>query len=190
MPRAKTPEERAAKLALAKLTGKSQPAFGENNQAALVHGAYSAGVWQPMVEERLASWLNDPDFPEYAKALPQRFALRSLARCQVRLELYYAALEGMTPAQAASEIDTTRETVTGGGMTGQPMKRKARVTKQGSFEEMVRRWEVHHLNLSKELGLTPVAQAKLGRDVVAAKLDMAALIAQSQEDQLTDEGEK
>ena len=186
--RAKTPEERAAKLALAKLTGRSQPAFGENNQAALIHGAYSSGVWQPLVEERLAAWLADPDFPEYAKALPQRFTLRSLARCQVRLELFYAAMENMSVTEAVSEVDTTREQVTGGGMSGAPMKRKSRTVKQASFEEMVRRWEGHHLNLSKELGLTPVAQAKLGRDVVAAKLDMAALIQQAEE--LKDEGEK
>jgi hypothetical protein len=177
--RAKTPEERAAKLAAAKASGKSAPAFQKGNQMALVHGAFSPGIVQPLVDQRLEAWLGDPDFPEYAKKPSQRFTLRSLARVEVRLELIYEAIEEMNLEDSLSEVSQTREKVTG-GPDATVQRRRSRTEKRADYDERARRWETYRLNLLKELGLTPMAQTKMGRDVAAATVDLAQLIQQQQ----------
>lgn len=190
MPKARNPEERAAKLALARASGRSAQPAKPGDKIALQHGAYSSDVVQPLVEARLTAWLADKDFPEYAKALPQRFTLRSLARVEVRLDLLYARVEEMELDESLSELQETHETVRGGGDNG-PLKRNAKQTKRRDLDDAIRRWETLRLNISKELGLTPMAQTKMGRNVAATTVDLAQLIQQENENgaALEDEGE-
>ena len=155
-------------------------AFAKGNELAVTHGAYSEGVVQPLVEERLEAYLADPELPEYVKKASQRFTLRSLARVEVRLELIYEAIEEMTLEDSLSEVAETKERVTGANTPAQ--KRVARTRKRADLDERARRWETYRLNLLKELGLTPMAQTKMGRDVAATQVDLAKMIQDANED--------
>ena len=193
MPRARTPEEKAAKLALARQTGRSNPApqVKPGDKLSLQHGAYSPDIYEPYVDALIEIWLDDPDFPDYAKAPAQRDTLRSMARVQSRLNLMYREISEMTMDETLTEVTEARETVRGGGESGQPMTRKSRQKKTADYDDRLRRWETLRLNLAKELGLTPMAQTKMGRNVAATSVDLAQLIQQATEEDnsLTDEGE-
>jgi hypothetical protein len=174
---AKSPEERAAKRAAAVeaglTTGSAAPAFVEGNDVALSYGAYAPAVVTPRAESMLEELLEDPDFPEYAKARMSRPLLLRLCQVRVRIALWWEAVEDQGVG-AGDEVTLTQETVTGGGESG-PMKRRGRSVKSTPAEETLRRWVAQEEKLCTVLGLTPVARARMGRDVSAAASSLADL---------------
>lgn len=183
--RSKDPEERRRKLERSIAEGRSQgpgndspraEAFGPRNLVPVTHGAYSARLVNPRAEAKLQAWLGDGDLPEYAKHPAQRWTLRSLARTEVRLELVDELCESMALEDALSELTVTeeRERSMGDGAK----RRRVRTRKRLPPDEQLRRWEAHALNLRRELGLTPLSRAKLGKDVASTNVDLAKLWAE------------
>lgn len=173
---AKDPEVRAAKLAAAVAEGRSSgpgdPPFEEGNVVAVVHGATSDRIVGLRAQAKLEACLVDPSFPEHVKQPYVRDTLKSWCWVRSRIELYWEMCENLGPEKALSELTKTDERVKifEGGT-----RRKASQSKLTSPEAMLKQWEAHALNLARELGLTPMALAKLGKDIAATQVRITQL---------------
>lgn len=173
---AKTPEERERRRQAAidaGLTTGSTRSFEPGNTVPVTYGAYTPAVVAPRAETLLAEYLADPEFPDYAKTRMSRDLLLRLCQVRVRIALWWEAVED-AGVSAGDEVTTVSETVSGGGEQG-PMKRRGRTVKSTPAEETLRRWVAQEKDLCKELGLTPVARARMGRDVAQATQSLADL---------------
>lgn len=185
--RAKTPEERAAKLAAAKASGKSLTSprhenFRPGNEMAVTHGARAVITIADVVEQRVIDFLNDPDRPEYAKKPAQREALISWVRFGVRIDRLNAVVDQMDDIMdAITELQETTEEVTG-SRDSKNLYREAATRKRADILETIRKQEMARLNYARELGLTAASQAKMGKDVASTQIDLAKLIEQANRD--------
>lgn len=173
---AATPEERAAKRAAAVAEGRMSEApahapFEAGNVVSVIHGANSDRIVSVRAQAKLESCLSDSGFPEHAKQPYLRDSLKSWCWVRARIELYWEMCENLGPDKALSELATTDERVKifEGGT-----KRKAQTAKRMSPESMLKQWEAHALNLANALALTPLAMAKLGKDVASTQRDLAS----------------
>ena len=182
--RAKTPEERQRKREAAIAAGLTRATpdvplsaraerVGPGNDLALSHGAYVPAIVNPIAARKLA-WMLGPDWPEHVKAPHLRPLLSELAVTEARIELLDAEIDGLGIEDAISELTTTVEKLTGSMEEG-TFRRRAKSKKRGSPLEARRREGAHRLNLLKELGVTPLARAKLGKDVSSTAVNMAQI---------------
>lgn len=138
----------------AKGAGRGGPAKGAgtpaaaDNLLALVHGARSRRVVDPVAQELVAEVLDDPS-TAYLAERRYTAALRGWSRAEARVLLLVAALErrGLEDAE------------------GNPSPWLTALEKAEGAAERAR----------SRLGLDPASHARLGRDVAAARVDLARL---------------
>lgn len=145
--------------------------FEPGNVVSVHYGAHSDRIVSLRAQARLEACLADPGFPEHVKQPYVRDTLKSWCWVRSRIELYWEMCERMGPDKALEELSTVDERVKifEGGT-----RRKSAAAKRMSPEDMLRRWEAHALNLANALGLTPLALAKLGKDIAAGQRDLAS----------------
>ena len=186
--RSKDPAERARKREAAIAAGLMRGTpdvvrvpFGEGNEVAVTHGAYSDSVLSPRAAAKMEQWLADPDFPEHAKKPYLRDVLRSYAWIRARIDLYWEMCDELGPERAIEELTTTTEKVTGSLEAGDFV-RRSKSRKRMAPEETLRRWDASALKYAEQLGLTPMARAKLGKDVSSTAVNLAQVFTESEED--------
>lgn len=128
------------------------------NTLALQHGAYSPRVIDPLTAEIRASVLEDPatDYLAAARFAP---AVWAWARAEAQVQVLTEYL-----AKAAEAAEN------GVGDLGQERVRSAYL--------LLHRAEARALSGRRQLGLDPLAAARLGRDKAAANVDTARLMAE------------
>jgi len=152
-----------------------RPDFEPGNQLAVRHGATSARLVSPVAEEIKQAILDDPELPAYLRQPMFQHALDAYcfaeAQC-IKLREYLASLdlvESLTDTTITDEAEEFGE----GSATKHSVSRR-----RESAQELARRYEAHAANLRSKLGLDPAAAAKLGRNLVAAGIDVAQAMAQ------------
>ncbi len=126
-----------------------RPPFEEGNTAALTHGAWSPAVVEPKALEILEAVR--PTVTWWTAA--DEPAVQSWARTEARVQLIHAWL-----VERGSELDAD----------GEPL----------GAANMLTRLEKQAESLRNRLGLDPLSRARLGRDVAATQVDLAALMAE------------
>ena len=136
--------------------GYTWPPFEPGNVAALRHGAFYPRRYEPLAEELVTNLLAlaaEPSSPvAYLTEEPYRPAVWAWARCEARIQLVTEYL-----LDKGGDLDPDGEV--------RPAARLLEVL-EGRAEK-----------LRARLGLDPLARARLGRDVTAARLDVAQLMA-------------
>lgn len=134
--------------------GYSWPPAAKDNVTALAHGATSRRVVDPVAASLLEEVLGDPS-NAYLAQPRYTAALRSWSRCEARVLLLAAALDRRGLEDPA----------------GNPSPWLAAIERAEAAAERAR----------AALGLSPASYARLGRDVAAAKVDLARLWADDSE---------
>lgn len=134
--------------------GYSRPPAAADNLLALVHGARSPRAVDPVAAALAAEVLGDPS-TAYLNQPRYTAALRSWSRCEARVLLLAAALD-----RRGLEDDD-----------GNPSPWLAAIERAEAAAERAR----------AALGVSPASYARLGRDVAAAKVDLARLWADDSE---------
>lgn len=143
----------------AKGRGRGGPAKGAGTPAApgnvlaLVHGAASRRAIDPIATELVTEVLADPS-TAYLEQPRYLAALRSWSRCEARVLLLTAALE----RRGFEDSDGT----------------------PSPWLHALEKAEGAAARSRSELGLSPASYARLGRDVAAAKVDLARLWAEDE----------
>lgn len=134
--------------------GYSWPPFEAGNTAAVTHGAYSPRQYEPRAHELVEEmrghlpWLTPAHRP----------ALWAWAKEEARCEMVEQWLA------ARADLDNA------GGMLDDEGEVR-------SATKLLLRLQASVANHRKELGMTPLAAARLGRDTAAGQLDVARLMA-------------
>lgn len=131
--------------------------FREGNQAALKHGAFSDRLVKPRAREIAQMLHDDGALPGYL--LEARYAPALLAYCQV-----LAQIERVETWLASTATDGVPQEL---GPDGAP-KAATRL-----LMDLERRADTSR----RDLGLTPLAAARLGRDVAAERVSLGAWFA-------------
>lgn len=134
------------------------PDFTEGNQVALKHGAYSGDVL-PAAEAILANLL--PTLPDYLREARYGPAVRAYAVCLTRLDRVTAWLEAQPVAEGGIPELTADGEVRAAMVLLLRLEREADRHRTG-------------------LGLTPLAAARLGRDVTQAQQSITQVLAARQ----------
>jgi hypothetical protein len=132
----------------------------EGNEHALVHGAHSERAIAPIAERFEAELLKAAPWTADAAFAPARAAL---ARCEARIQLVGRWLDGHV------------------GSTGNWGSNAA--SKLRPQTSLLLQLEAQAERLRTQLGLTPLAKGRLGRDVAGTQVDLARLMSQVEGDE-------
>lgn len=132
--------------------GYTWPPFEANNTAAVKHGAHSKRLITPIAAATANTLMET-----YPRLRGFREAVLEYARVDAQVERMQAWVD------EHGEIDTE---------TGEPT---------GTQRELLRTRK-HLMNLADRLGLTPLANARLGKDTAAAQVDLVKIWEQQQKE--------
>jgi hypothetical protein len=156
-----TGEERAVVSFPGGKRGYSWPPFQKGHELSMRHGAWSPRKVEPLAgehAERLLAQASAPQSPVAYLADPTyRPTVWAWARTEARIQLLSEWL-----IDRGSEVDDKGEAVGAANLLNQLESRAE--------------------SLRARLGLDPLSRARLGRDVAAAQVDVAALMAQLDDD--------
>ena len=140
-----------------------------------MHGARSETRVGELAEEIAAALLEAPSTPEYVRDPSYAAAVMAYARAVAVSELLWRWLERQSPEALMADVTVTNETETpeGGGL-----RRKTITRRVESVLNQLHRAETRAATLRARLGLDPLSRARLGKDITAAKADLAQLMAQ------------
>lgn len=154
------------------------------NELALVHGAYSERRIAPLAEQIATSLLSHPGTPPYLREPSYQPVVRAWSRAE-------AVVTALWDWLAAQDIETALADTTATDEAEHRTQGKAtRRTTSRHVESVLtqlHRHEVRAMNLRSRLGLDPLSRARLGRDIGAARLDLAQVYAEMQKQ---DEGDE
>lgn len=148
------PGHRRKRLGLAAPGNGSWEQFKPENTAAVVHGGYSPRLIEPLAQRIVADLFAGGEIPPYLNDPAFASQIRAWARAEAEVALVHEWLQGLPPEQRLTPPKPG---------TAPPV-------------ETWRKLEAHAANLRKDLGLTPMAKAKLGRQLTPV-VDVAALMA-------------
>jgi hypothetical protein len=143
--------EPSAQSWLPAFIGQREP-FRAGNAAAVTHGARSSRIVDPVAAEIAAELLAQPDLPEYLRRPEFAPAVAAWARAEARCELLAGWLSTM---DASGPGDDKVMSVLG----------------------QLHRVETAAARMRSDLGLTPVAAARLNRDVSASRYMATSVMA-------------
>ena len=151
-----------------------RPDFEDGNVLAVRHGATSQRLVSPVAQAVKEAILADPKLPDYLRQPMFAHALDAYcfaeAQC-IKLREYLTTLD-LDEALTDTTITDEDETFGEGSATKHSISRR-----RESAQELARRYEAHAANLRSKLGLDPASAAKLGRNLVAAGIDVAQAMA-------------
>jgi len=137
--------------------GYSWAPFTEGNTLTLRHGAWSPRTVDPLVAQLVDDTLDLAGHPgsstAYLSEPSYRPALNAWAIAEVRAGLFASVLAEHDNGECPG-CDTCK-----------------------AWDDGLHRWSTSAANHRQRLGLDPLSRARLGRDVAAATLDVAALMA-------------
>jgi hypothetical protein len=158
-----------------KARGYSWAPFEKGHTLSVVHGASSPRIWSPIAEKIAATLLADPDTPDYLQEASYQPAIRAWARVEARIALLSDFLDHQDVEAALAERTEGEESEV--RPTQGSMKRTIRARRVASAMSQLGQLENQAMRLRADLGLTPASRARLGRDVYAARFDMALAMA-------------
>lgn len=137
--------------------GQRRP-FQSGNELAVQHGAYSPRKIDPLAQELVDLVLQDSD-AAHAHAPSYRYALWAWARAEAQVQLLteYLSRRGLEGGEGMGDLDDDRV-------------RTAYL--------LLHRAEARATTGRTRLGLDPLSRARLGRDVAAASVDAARVMAE------------
>lgn len=166
--------------------------FAAGNEVSLVHGARSERHIGPLAaqytEELLASpatpdYLQDPSYAGAVQAYCWTLAICVLLREWLSRQDIDAAMTDQTTLDEDEERRYTKDpgedTERGGSRRRTTRRSVSRHV--SSVLDQIHKHETRAITLRRELGLTPLSRARLGRDLTAAKFDLAKAIAELSE---------
>lgn len=156
------------------------PDFERGNSAAVTHGATSPPRLLPLAEAFAAALLADDATPGYLKDPLYARAVMGWARAEAVVDLLSDWLSGQDLEAGLTEVTRSAETEDreGGRDEGGRVTRKSVSRRTAGVLEQLRKHEVLAMNLRAQLGLSPLARARLGKDVASQKADLARLWAE------------
>jgi hypothetical protein len=162
--------------------GQRRP-FEPGHVLSTTHGGRSERRLVPLAEVLAAELLADPGTPDYVREPSYRASVLAWARAEAMVVLLSDFLSGQDVEAGLTEVTRSRERETaerrGEGGAGR-VRRVSESRRTASVIEQLRRAEILAMHLRDRLGLAPLARARLGKDVAAARLDLAALWAEQE----------
>jgi hypothetical protein len=153
--------------------GYSWPAAAPGNELAVQHGAFSERRLAPRAAQIAEELLTRPDTPAWLKEPSYAPAVSAWARAEAVVSLLWDYL-AERDLEAALTDTTELDERHAKGRTISTARRVEAVLTQ------LHRHETRAANLRRELGLSPLSRARLGRDI-GVKFDAARLFAAMQE---------
>jgi hypothetical protein len=153
---------------------RSKP-FPPGNAVALVSGYRSPARVGARAEQIERDLLEDPSVPEYVKDPSYAGARQAYARAAAVAALLWDWMDAQDPEALLAAITTTDE---------DEQRKRGRTTKRTvshRMESTFSQWDKaasRAANLYARLGMDPMSRARLGKDITAAKFDLAQMLAQ------------
>jgi hypothetical protein len=146
------------------------------NKLSLTHGASDPERVAPLAEQFMTMLLEDPDTDDYLRKPVMRHEVLAWAWAEAQVTLMRAWLDSDGITSAMTELTTTDETEADSG--GGTVRRQSASRKVSSLMSVLHQAEVRAANRRKELGLTPLARARLGKDIASSQFDLARYFAE------------
>lgn len=146
------------------------------NKLRLTHGASDPERVGPLAEQFMTSLLEDPDTDDYLRKPVMRHEVLAWAWAEAQVTLMRAWMDADSISTAMTELTTTEETEADEGRG--TVRRVSASRKVSSLMSELHKAEVRAANRRKELGLTPLARARLGKDIANAQFDLARYFAE------------
>jgi hypothetical protein len=143
------------------------------NELALVHGAYSERRLAPRAAQIAGELLSHPDTPEWLRTPSYAPAVAAWSRAEAVVSLLWDYLAEVDLQQALADVTELDEQHAKGSTRSTARRTEAVLTQ-------LHRHETRAANLRRELGLSPLSRARLGRDI-GVKFDAAKLFAEISE---------
>ena len=165
----------------APLHDRSQP-FPPGHTLSLRAGATSPRTIGPLAAEIEATARALPAWPGYLEDPTYAPAVKAWAWSEAQAELLrrYVAERDLDAAMSDTETSTTTET-TDHGPTRTTSRKVSEGKRTRSALDHLDRIEKTAANHRARLGLDPLSRARLGRDVTASRLDLAAILSTARE---------
>lgn len=168
---------RAGGTWVAEFPGQRRP-FEAGNLAAVRHGAFSKQLTGPLAEAIAAEQLARDDCPSYLRDPSYAAAVMAWAYAEAevrKLRERRDQLDELAGSMDASltEVTTTEETET--RLAPGALTRTGVVRQREALANALHRSEGRARMLRNDLGLSPLSRARLGRDVLGARADLALI---------------
>jgi hypothetical protein len=155
--------------------GPGKP-FEPGHQLSVRHGAYSDRMRAPLAEQLASDLLADPEAPEYLRQPRWRYAVRAWSYAEADLLLLQARRDELIrqegPDEPLVEETDLEESETRPAMGA--MSRVSRSRQRESLQRALDRADSKARGLRADLGLSPAAAGRLGRDIAnTGRLDLA-----------------
>lgn len=147
----------------------------EGNALARTHGAHSPSVVAPLAEEIIANTLTSNP---HLDAVRDQSTLEAHGWAEAICVLCRRFVAASSLEDAISDTHTEESTEHHAGGTS---RRSTKGRRTQSTLALLDRWEARAAKLRNDLGVTPMARAKLGRNVVATQVDMATFLSSLRE---------
>ncbi|WP_147251476.1 P27 family phage terminase small subunit [Blastococcus sp. TBT05-19] len=139
-----------------------RPPFQPGHTLSLRHGVYSDRRIEPLAQQFVDAYAADPSVTWLTTA--DGPALHALGRAEAKVQLLEEYLGKLAEAEETDLADLEAKRV------------------EAAYREL-HRAETRAMSLRTQLGFTPMSRARLGRNVAAARVDMAELLSRMQEAQ-------
>ena len=146
------------------------------NKLRLTHGARDPERVAPLAEQIMTALLEDPDTDDYLRKPVMRHEVLAWAWAEAQVGLMRAWLDSDGIAAAMTELTTTEETEADEGRA--TVRRVSASRKVSSLMSELHKAEVRAANRRQQLGLTPLARARLGKDIASSQFDLARYFAE------------
>jgi hypothetical protein len=148
--------------------------YEPGNDAAVTHGAYSAGQWKPRAEAFRRAYESSADTPSWVLQEKFRADREAWYQAEAVCGLLADWLNETGIQAAAAEVSETSESET--GKRGGPRSRSAKTRRTEPVLLLLHRWQGRAAQLRRSLGADPASFAQIGRDVsVVQRLQEAGL---------------
>jgi hypothetical protein len=155
--------------------GSGKP-FEPGHQVSVRHGAYSERIRGPVAEQLAADLLADPAAPEYLRQTLWRYALRAWSYAEADLLLLQARRDELIrqegpdePLVEETDVEESEHRPAMGAVA-----RVSRTRQRESLQRALDRADSKARGLRADLGLSPAAAGRLGRDIAnSGRLDLA-----------------
>jgi len=149
-----------------------RPPFAAGNGLSTTSGFMSPRRVRPLAERIAADLLAAESTPDYLRDGSYGDAIRSYATVEATSELLLDWVSGQDIGEAMTELSDGEESER---RSGERVRRSSSSRRMGSALDYLMRCQHLALRMRSELGLTPLARARLGRDVAASRVDLARL---------------
>ena len=146
------------------------------NKLALTHGARDPERVAALAQQIMRALLDDPGTEDYLRKPMMRHEVIAWAHAEAQVHLMRAWLDSEGISSAMTELTTTTETETGDGEG--TVRRQSASRKVSSLMSELHKAEVRAANRRIQLGMTPLARGRLGKDLASTQFDLARFFAE------------